>query len=172
MRNSILSVIVLVLLLVAACNSMPAWISYESKDGWFRAEFPGTPKMDKLPINTIGRSVTAYMHSVDLKNGALAVCYFDITAEEEKNLVFDNLARGSFSNLGTVNYSTRDIVLDGYKGIEAEGKISKGSTNGLARFRYYLVDGRVFMLQVVGVPSFVKSDNSDKFFKSFKLLEE
>lgn len=171
MKYSIFFLIIPALLL-AACNPMPEWKSYESKDGWFRAEFPGNPKMEKMPVNTIGRTVTAYMHSVDLRDGALAVCYFDITAEEEKILVFDNLARGSFSNLGTVNYSTRDIMIEGYKGIEAEGKVSKGSVNGIARFRYFLVDGRIFMLQVVGYPAFVKSDNTDKFFKSFKLLEE
>lgn len=91
---------------------------------------------------------------------------------QDTDELLNNMARGSFSKLGTGTFTKKEIELDGYPGLEAEGKVRKKGLRGLDRIRYYLVDGRVFMLQVLGENSFVKSKDADKFFDSFQLLAE
>ena len=159
------------------CDAFRSWEPYESKDGWFGAEFPGSPKVQKIPYNVppLG-SVDLYMFSVELRSGAYAVCYFDFPEEVGANLssdtLLENMAAGSYNTIGTGRFTKKEIDQDGYTGLETEGEIRHGKTKGVARFRYFMVDGRAFMLQAIGIKSFVSSSDTTRFFDSFKLLEE
>jgi hypothetical protein len=176
MKKIAAPVIILSLVTLMGCDIFRKWETYESKEGWFRVLFKGSPKIERNSMYSPFGLIKAHTFSVELRSGAYAVSYFDLPEEVEKSQepveLLDNMARGSFAQLGTGNFTKKDIELDGYQGLEAEGKIRKGSLQGIDRIRYYLVDGRVFMLQVLGETSFVASDNTNKFFDSFQLLPE
>lgn len=172
MKKLVLLVMAAVLIISLGCNSLPEWQNYESKEGWFRVQFPGNPKEEKIPVSKDQRTFEIHIIGVELKNVAYAVSYYDVTEEEESTLDYDTLARRTFAPMGATNYSMKDIELDGYAGKEAEGSIKIGSTDGLARFRFYIVDGRIFTLNAAGKSSLLNSDNTNKFFDSFQLLDE
>ncbi len=173
----ILVCVVMVIVIGMGCDAFRSWEPYESKDGWFSVEFPGSPKIQKIPfaVPTLG-SVDLHMFSVELRSGAYAVCYYDLPEEAEGKLADDvlleNMAKEFYTKIGTGRFAKKEIELDNYPGLETEGEVRHGSTKGVARFRCYLVDGRLFMLQAIGVKSFVSSSDTDRFFDSFKLLEE
>lgn len=170
-------IVVLVIGIGVGCDSFTKWEPYESDDGWFRAEFPGRPKVRKMPTPTPAGNITIHMIMVERSSGAYAVGYFDMPEIDSKvNLesqeFIESMARGSFTAMGTGNFTKKVIDFEGYPGLEAEGKVRKGSTRGLARLRYYVVEKRIYILEVVGTNSFVNSGNTDKFFNSFQLIYE
>ena len=88
------------------------------------------------------------------------------------SLLHGSLARSSFNEIGTGNFTKKVIDFEGYPGLEAEGEFKEGSARGLVRVRYYVVEKRVYMLQVLGTKSFVNSGDTDRFFNSFQLIYE
>ncbi|UCH95599.1 MAG: hypothetical protein JSV88_01800 [Candidatus Aminicenantes bacterium] len=165
-----------VLVIGVACDSARNWELFESDDGWFRIQFPGKPEVDELPTATPLGTIDIHMFSVNLRNGAYGVGYCDFPEVEgvdmESAEFIELLARGSFTKLGTGQYSKKEIDFEGYPGLEAEGEVRKGTVRGLARIRYYVVNERIYVLEVVGETSFVSSGNTDKFFNSFQLIYE
>jgi len=175
MKRSMFAVIVVLVIGGMACDAFKKWESYESKDGWFSAEFPGRPSIRKMPIATAAGTINVHMVMTDQRNGAYAVGYFDMP--EIKNDVnlesqefIEGMARGSFNQMGARDFTKKEIDFEGYPGMEAEGNVEQGSTKGIARIRYYVVEKRIYMLEVVGTNSFVNSGSTDKFFNSFRLI--
>ena len=156
------------------CGPRFEWKPFESDDGWFGIEFPGRPRKEKMPTPSPLGTIDIHMYSITLNKGAYAVGYFDFPAADqvdmESGTFIESMARGSYTNIGTGNFTKKSINFEGYPGLETEGEIRQGSISGIARIRYYVVQGRVFLLQVLGERSFVNSENTAKFFNSFRLI--
>ena len=160
-----------------ACDSIKKWEPFESKNGWFRAEFPGRPKVRKMPMASQAGTIYIHMFMVERSSGAYAVGYIDVPeVKSDVNLesqeFIESMAQGSFNQIGTGNFTKKVVDFEGYPGLEAEGEIRQGSAKGLARIRYYVVEKRIYMLEVVGTNSFVNSGDTEKFFNSFQLIYE
>jgi hypothetical protein len=176
-RLTFLVILMLVIGIGVGCDSFKKWEPYKSDDGWFRVEFPGRPKKQKMPIATAAGKINIHMFSVYRSSGGYAVGYIDVPeVKSDVNLesqeFIESMARGSFNQIGTGNFTKKVIDFEGYPGLEAEGKIKQGSARGLARIRYYIVEKRIYMLEVIGENSFVNSGNTEKFFNSFQLIYE
>jgi hypothetical protein len=176
-RLMFLVIVVLVIGVGVGCDSVGKWEPFESEDGWFRAEFPGRPKVRKMPISTGAETMYIHMVMVDRGSWAYAVGYFDFpevktNVDLESQEFIESMARGSFTSMGTGNFTKKVIDFEGYPGLEAEGEFKKGSARGLARIRYYVVEKRIYILEVVGTRSFVNSGNTERFFNSFQLIYE
>ncbi len=172
----IVSLMILMIGLAVGCASRK-WEPYESKDGWFRADFPGRPVVETMPLATAAGNINIHMVSVTRRNGAYGVGYVDFPEVKtdvnmESDEFIESMARGSFSTIGTGDYTKKKITFEGYPGLEAEGDVRSGSARGRARLRYYVVEKRIYILEVIGENSFVNSSNTDKFFNSFKLIYE
>lgn len=176
-RLMFLFTVVLVIGVGVGCDSFGKWEPFESDDGWFRAEFPGRPKVRKMPMVTAAGTIYIHMFMIERSSGAYAVGYFDFPdvktdVDLESQEFIESMARGPFTSMGTGNFTKKVIDFEGYPGLEAEGKIQKGSARGLARIRIYVVEKRVYMLEVIGENSFVNSGNTERFFNSFQLIYE
>jgi hypothetical protein len=130
-----------------------------------------------MPTATDAGTIDIHMVMVERSSGAYAVGYFDFPEVKtdvnlESQEFIESMARGSFTQMGTGEFTKKVIDFEGYPGLEAEGRVQKGSVRGLARIRYYVVEKRVYMLEVVGENSFVNSGDTDKFFNSFQLIYE
>jgi hypothetical protein len=175
MKRLIFVVIVVLVIGGMACDAFKKWEPYTSDDGWFSAEFPGRPSVRKMPIATAAGTIYVHMFMAEQRSEAYAVGYFDVPeigskVNLESQEFIESMARGSFNEMGAHDFTKKEIDFDGYPGMEAEGNIQKGSTKGIARIRYYVVEKRIYMLEVVGTKSFINSGNTDKFFNSFKLI--
>jgi hypothetical protein len=175
MKRLIFLVIAVLVIGGMACDSFKKWEPFESEKGWFRAEFPGRPSIRKMPMATRAGTIDINMIMVERSSGAYAVGYFDFPEVKtdvnlESQEFIETMAKGSFTTMGTGNFTKKVIDFEGYPGLEAEGEFKKGSASGLARIRYYVVEKRVYMLEVIGTNSFVNSGDTDKFFNSFKLI--
>ncbi|MGD2092581.1 MAG: hypothetical protein PVH61_40820 [Candidatus Aminicenantes bacterium] len=169
--------VIVVLVIGGGCDSFKKWEPFESDDGWFRAEFPGRPKVRKMPMSAGTKTLYIHMFMVDRSNGGYAVGYMDLPeiktdVNPESQEFIESMARGSFNQIGTGNFTKKVIDFEGYPGLEAEGKFKKGSTRGLARIRYYVVQKRIYILEVIGKNSFVNSGDTERFFNSFQLIYE
>jgi hypothetical protein len=176
-RLTFLAILMLVIGIGVGCDSIKKWEPYESEDGWFRVQFPGRPKKEKMPSPTPVGTINIHVFSVERSSGAYVVGYFDFPevggdVNLESNEFIESMAKGSFSKMGTGQFSKKVIEFEGYPGLEAEGKVKAGAARGLARIRYYVVEERIYMLEVIGENSFVNSGNTEKFFNSFQLIYE
>jgi hypothetical protein len=175
MKRVMFVIIVVLVIVIMACDAFKKWEPYTSDDGWFSIEFPGRPSVRKMPLATAAGTLYIHMISVDRRDWAYAVGHLDIPevrrdVNMESQEFIENMARGSFNQIGTANFTKKEIDFEGYPGLEAEGEFKRGSFKGLARLRYYVVEKRIYILEVIGSNSFVNSGNTDKFFNSFKLI--
>jgi hypothetical protein len=172
-----LVIVVLVIGIGSGCDSFKKWEPFESKDGWFRVEFPGSPQVTKVPQATPAGTININQFMVERSSGAYGVGYFDIpevgsNVNLESQEFIESMARGSFNGMGGSSFTKKVIDFEGYPGLEAEGRVRQGDVRGLARIRYYVVEKRVYILLVVGTNSFTNSGDTGKFFNSFQLIYE
>lgn len=75
MKKLALFIIIVSLVISIGCDALRKWETYESKEGWFRVLFKGSPKIDRNSQLTPFGAVKLYTYSVNLSNGAYAVSY-------------------------------------------------------------------------------------------------
>ena len=175
MKRLMCAITAVLMIGVMACDSSKKWEPYKSDDGWFSAEFPGRPSVRQMPLSYGTGTIKIHMFMTEERNGAYAVGYFDFPevgadVNLESQEFIESMAKGSFNEMGGGAFTKKKIDFEGYPGLEAEGEIRKGSTKGMARLRYYVVEKRIYILEVVGFESFVNSGNTDRFFNSFRLI--
>lgn len=153
------------------------WKSFETRDGWFRADFPESPKKEEWSIPTRVGNVEIYNYSVESTVGTYGVGYFDfydleVNVDLESSEFMESMRRRTFSTTMGAYTKKKNIEFEGFPGIEAEGPYKKGSVKGLAIVRYYVVEKRIYLLYVMGTASFVNYGDTEKFFNSFGLIYE
>ncbi len=168
----------LLLLALVGCSSASKaasleFIPYEHEDGVFYAEFPVTPEAytetSPSPVGDI--QFNMYMSEVE---NAL----FLVTFNDYPDAVMEVMDSASLLNKGASDavaaidgtlIEEKDYTFEGYPGKEVK---YSGSRDGLELTIYhkvFLVDNRLFQLQIINADTDEYLDHYDDFFNSFKL---
>jgi MYXO-CTERM domain-containing protein len=144
------------------------WKRFESADGRFRADFPGSPEATHEPVDVpnLGRLV---MHQFTVEVTAelvYGVMYDDLPSEPPNpQAVLDGARDGMLRQTAATLISETSIAIDGYPGREVRSRLRGGFE---ARARIYVVKARQYMLLVVDTRK--PAAQPTRFFDSFKLV--
>ncbi len=174
MKTKSLLLVVLALVLAACGGTGSDWKEFSSDKGNFTVSMPSTPKESTQAVDTVAGSINLTMYSVEVSDSAFLVSYADYpqdmmsTADPLK--VLDGAMNGQITNFGGTVLSSSDVSLSDNPGREfsASGKVTTAG-DGSLRGRIYLVKNRLYQIIVVGLKDKVKTEDVDKFLKSFKL---
>ncbi len=163
------------------CNSQE-WITYSSPDHTFTIKFPGQPEVMNLDSNFGIDSTQIFqyfqMDSLDSYVYMLTILYLSdeiIKPEFNEEKRFEVLQRYSAIQIGLTGrvINTERISLSGYPGIYIEGEITQAVNKEPyppKLLKSYLVENKLYILQVSCSFENKKSSLIEYFFKSFNLL--
>ena len=177
MRKYILPLI----LLATVCFSFTIndWFKYASAEGKYQIQMPKQPVEQPQVIETELGELTLNMVMYDAsadgdENFIYLVNYTDYPTElidsENADLVEEFLTasvNGSAANVGGEIVETKDISINDYPGKEVLIELEMGTA--VIDMKVYLVNNRMYMLQVITTPDNLNNSNALKFFESFKL---
>jgi len=170
LRRSILLFFVLVPLL--ACKGAN-WKEFKSQEGGFSVLLPGQPKVERQTTETAVGPLAFTMHTVELSFGSIAyiASYNDyppsLIADGDKNAILDGVVEGALGSKANLKKSD-PISIDGHPGREFTGTVKDGYEY---TSRAYLVNQRLYQLNIVSTPGKVPAEDKRKYFDSFKLLK-
>jgi hypothetical protein len=170
LRRSILLFVVLVPLL--ACKGAN-WKEFKSQEGGFSVLLPGQPKVERQTTETAVGPLAFTMHTVELSFGSIAyiASYNDyppsLIADGDKNAILDGVVEGALGSKANLKKSD-PISIDGHPGREFTGTVKDGYEY---TSRAYLVNQRLYQLNIVSTPGKVPAEDKRKYFDSFKLLK-
>jgi hypothetical protein len=170
LRRSILLIFVLVPLL--ACKGAN-WKEFTSQEGGFSVLLPGQPKVERQTTETAVGPLAFTMHTVELGFGSIAyiASYNDyppsLIADGDKNAILDGVVEGALGSKANLKKSD-PISIDGHPGREFTGTVKDGYEY---TSRAYLVNQRLYQLNIVSTPGKVPAEDKRKYFESFKLLK-
>jgi hypothetical protein len=169
-RRSLLLFVVLVPLL--ACKGAN-WKEVKSQEGGFSVLLPGQPKVERQTTETAVGPLAFTMHTVELSFGSIAyiASYNDyppsLIADGDKNAILDGVVEGALGSKANLKKSD-PISIDGHPGREFTGTVKDGYEY---TSRAYLVNQRLYQLNIVSTPGKVPAADKRKYFDSFKLLK-
>jgi hypothetical protein len=170
LRRSILLIFVLIPLL--ACKGAN-WKEFTSQEGGFSVLLPGQPKVERQTTETAVGPLAFTMHTVELSFGSIAyiASYNDyppsLIADGDKNAILDGVVEGALGSKANLKKSD-PISIDGHPGREFTGTVKDGYEY---TSRAYLVNQRLYQLNIVSTPGKVPAEDKRKYFDSFKLLK-
>jgi hypothetical protein len=146
------------------------WKTFTSRECGFSASFPGEPKksVKKQP----GGDETAFDAQAAggfIRYGVTCGEQPAALSPEQAKAYFDAVAAG-FDRKSVK--PQRDIELNGYPGRELVVEMNERGLKTVVTNRLYVVKNRRYHLMVVAVKSQEKEAEAQKFFDSFKLLED
>jgi hypothetical protein len=169
-RRALLLLVVLCALLACKGNS---WQEFTSEEGGFSVLLPGNPKIEKQTTNTAIGPLAFTMHTVELRFGSVAyiASYNDyppsLIADGDKNAILDGVVEGAIGSKANLKNS-EPISIEGHPGREFTGTVKDGFEY---TSRAFLVNQRLYQLNVVSTPGKVPPEDKRKYFDSFKLLK-
>jgi hypothetical protein len=133
---------------------------YVSREGGFKVRlFPNVKKEERIVGNAFSY-------------GAISVAYRDgdvpANAEEAEQRLDRECSRVLSHISGTSIGEAKKTLAGIYPGRVLAAELDKD--RGDYRARLYLVGGRLYIVQVVGAPWFVQSDEADEFLGSFEVI--
>ncbi|HQR05841.1 MAG TPA: hypothetical protein PLN21_03410 [Gemmatales bacterium] len=150
-------------------SSMSNFTEFVSKDGKFKASFPGTPK--ERTQSALGMKFKMFL--VEEKDGVFGVAYFDLPAGidskgNQVDSILTNARRGMLQNMNGTLIKEDHITLQGkYPGREIRADVpSKGAEMYCS---IYLVNNRAYQVLILGKTEWLNSDKARKFLNSFAL---
>ncbi len=132
------------------------WVTYRSPDGAFTAEFPAAPTKETKTIETdIGKipytTVMAELYDGQVAFGVAYNVYPEEIRQANPQSVLDGARDGATESLkGKLVGETR-LTIDGYPGREFTIVKEKGDEKMFFHARIFLIDRRLYQLQVVRV---------------------
>ena len=164
--------LLLVILPLLACKGA-SWKEFTSQEGGFSVLLPGQPKIERQTTETAVGPLAFTMHTVELSFGSVAyvASYNDyppsLISDDEKNAILDGVVEGALGPKANLKKS-EPISIDGHPGREFTGTVKDGYEY---TSRTYLVNQRLYQLNVVSTPGKVPAEDKRKYFDSFKLLK-
>lgn len=150
-------------------SSFGSYTEFVSKEGRFKASFPGTPKEQIQSI--LGMKIKMFL--VEENDGALGVAYIDLPSGinpkgPQIDEALTNARKGMLQNLkATLVKEDRITLLGKYPGREIKADVpSKGAEMYCS---IYLVNSRVYQVLILGKQDWLNSDKARKFLNSFAL---
>jgi hypothetical protein len=142
---------------------------YESKDGRFRATFPGTPKIVTKKAGDLDLSIVI----VEKDKGAMAVIYSDLPAEKVKSSkpkdLLDGGEKGLVNNFKAKVTSSKDLEFgkEKYPARELRGE----RDNVHLRILIVLAGNRLYQVFIAGPKDVVNGEDADTLVKSFEITK-
>ncbi|MFT3882289.1 MAG: hypothetical protein QM703_21885 [Gemmatales bacterium] len=149
-------------------SSMSSFTEFVSKEGRFKASFPGKPK--EQTQSALGMKFKMFL--VEEKEGVFGVAYFDIPGGDPKanqvESILTNARKGMLQNMNGTLIKEDRITLQGkYPGREIRADVpSKGAEMYCS---IYLVNNRAYQVLILGKTEWLDSDKARKFLNSFAL---
>jgi hypothetical protein len=150
-------------------SSMSSFAEFVSKEGRFKASFPGTPKEQ----NQSALGIKFKMFLVEESDGILGVAYFDLpgsisTSGAQVDTVLTNARKGMLQNMGATLVKEDRITLQGkYPGREIKADVPTKDAQMYCSI--YLVNNRAYQVLILGKQEWLNSDKARKFLNSFVL---
>jgi hypothetical protein len=149
------------------------WQLFDSTEGGFRTEFPGTPRTERRQAQTLrgNATITIYMLRQPRHAATYLASFADYppaTAEEPDGDLLTETCNGFANQVGGKISETSLLTEDGYAGSEMW---IESSRVGRVRLRVLVMERRVYMLAAYPVNR-RKPRNVDHFFASFALTGE
>lgn len=173
-QRSLSVLVITVATLLMGCDAMkpPAFERFTSKAGRFSVMMPGKPKKQTQNVPSAVGNIKMDVYSVDRFSYAYLVMTSDMPTprklkDDEIRQVLNDARDGALGQTKGKLVKETEITIDGYIGKEIE--ITAPEVKGMARNRMYWVDGRLYQVMVVGPKSTIHSDDTEKFYASFKL---
>jgi hypothetical protein len=149
---------------VAGGPAQPEWKEFSSKEGKFKALFPGAAKSETRDAGPL----RLHAHGVEVRDGVCMVSYADLPAGTD----FDYAAsiRGMAQPWGGKIISEKDIDIEGTRGRAFEMEVTKPK-QGYATGRIVVINGRLYQIFALGANMRAKEPDVQKFLSSFKLTK-
>lgn len=150
-------------------SSMGNFAEFVSKEGRFKASFPGKPKEQ----NQSAMGMKIKMFSVEEKDGIFGVAYIDLPSAgnsrgTSSDTILASARKGMLQNMGATLVREDRIMLQGkYPGREIRADVpGKGAEMYCS---IYLVENRAYQVLILGKSAWLDSDKARKFLNSFAL---
>lgn len=149
-------------------SSLNNFSEFVSKEGRFKASFPGKPKEKTQSV--LGMKIRMFM--VEEKDGVFGVAYIDLPGGNAKNVsadsILSNARNGMLKNVNATLVKEDHITLQGkYPGREIKAEVP--TKNAEMYCSIYLVEGRAYQVLILGKSEWLNSDKARKFLNSFAL---
>jgi hypothetical protein len=167
-----LSVLLVLTIILSACQSAPEWQTYTSAEGGFSAEMPGAPAAGVTTEQTPNGPVDVHSVRATRAGGAqtFQVTYSDypdmVIVTTPEDTLLKNATVAAYQAAGGQIVSEQPLKLDDrYSGREL---LIRTDAKLLLTMRFYLVHSRLYQL-VAAVPDGEARDVVERFIYSFKL---
>ena len=169
---------------VLFCCSFAAagWYNVDSKEGKFKAAFPGKPEQSQKPANTPAGpiKVNLFTYNADVSehgNRLYLLMYSDypeavISSTKRKGIVdtfFKNAIDGAINNIHGKIISMESSPMNKYPGRLVKASFAEGKA--MMDIHFYLVKNRFYMLEVGYQKNELNAVSEKHFFNSFQLTD-
>lgn len=158
------------MVVVLALGCQKKWATYTSAEGRYNVLFPGQPSVKTQEATAAtGEKTTQSMANASDSGVVYSVVYFD---KSGMTFSFDGARNGMRAAVKGTLLGERPIRLGAYEGREV--RLSATGSDGVeyvSLARYYEVEGRIYVLQVVSPKSSwgaTMDEKAAKFFDSFQ----
>ena len=159
------------------------WFLMKNKDQGYQIEFPKEPSVSVQTVNTKAGPVDMHINMLDLSNKDedQNMIYLSSFAQYPDSLVhsdrkeqlagfFKETLDGLVSSIDGKILSKEDVKIDSYPGKEVKINFQDGMA--IIRIRVYLVENKVYMLQVITKIEKDSNESISKFMDSFSLISD
>ena len=170
-RIATLVVLVVPLIATIGCKKGAQFKEFSSAEGRFKVLMPGAPKEQAQAAGPI----TMKNFMIEEKDGAYMASFAElpIAANEPDAMTqqrLDGSRDGALRNTNAKLKKESKITLAGkYPGREIEADLPGGK--GIVRARVWIVNQRLYMVQVIGTAAWASSNDANKFLDSFTLIQ-
>jgi hypothetical protein len=155
----------------------PAWQEYKSSAGRYSILMPGKPKEQTQAVDSIVGKLDMLITSFEDQSSAYLIAYVDYPGDlirsGQANDILDGTVRGATENVNGTLVRQQDFPLGVIPGREAEiDAPSQGAQPAThVKVRYFLVNNRLYQVMVVVPQTRILPVEAQRFFDSFKLIE-
>ena len=178
-----LTLILFVLILSSGFISTSDWFLMKNSEQGYQIEFPKEPTASVQTVNTKAGPVDMHINMLDLskKDVDSNLIYLSSFAQYPDSLVhsdrkeqlkdfFKETIEGLVGSIDGEILSKKDVKIDSYSGKEVKIDFQDGMA--IIRIRVYLVENKVYMLQVITKKENDSNESISKFLNSFSLISD
>ena len=181
-KNVNLSLVLLVLVISSGFIMTSDWFLVKSEDHGYQIEFPKEPSVSVQTVNTEAGPVDMHIHMLDLskKEEDSNLIYLSSVAKYPDTLVhsdrkeqlagfFKETINGLIASIDGELLDEKSVQIGEYQGEEVKVNFQDGMA--IIRIRIYLVENKVYMLQVITKTENDSNDSISRFMNSFALID-
>ncbi|HSD82279.1 MAG TPA: hypothetical protein VLG46_00370 [Anaerolineae bacterium] len=152
----------------------PNWQEHQSQAGRYSVLMPGKPKEQMQSMDSDIGTLELHIALFEDRSGAYMVAYVDYPVDLVQFGILDGVEQSIATNIDGKLTRQIDFPLGAYPGREAElAAPAQGARPAVfVKIRYFLVSNRLYQLMVTAPQSQGLPDAAQKFFDSFKLIED